>query len=99
MTGAMKWTVVTSVSAREVDFVLPRLAPRRKNKDAPTRFLRRIVSSEPEPDLHPISLFCYYRQAVLRLAELRQLPELTFVWQLPTEGIKLEQMNSNLMVT
>jgi hypothetical protein len=24
-TAAMKWTVVTSVSAREVDFVLPRL--------------------------------------------------------------------------
>jgi hypothetical protein len=58
MTAAMKWTVVTSVFAREVDFVLPRLAPGRKNKDAPTRrFLSRFVSSEPEPDLHPISLF------------------------------------------
>jgi hypothetical protein len=39
-----------------------------------------------------------YRQAVLCLAEGRQLPEPTFVWQLPTEGFKLEQMNSNLMV-
>jgi hypothetical protein len=58
MTSAIKWTVVTSLSAREVDFVLPRLAPGRKNKDSPTRrFLLRIVSSEPEPDLHPISLF------------------------------------------
>jgi hypothetical protein len=72
MTAAMKWTVVTSVSARKVDFVLPRFAPGRKNKDAPTRrFLRRIVSSEPEPDLLPISLCFDYRQAVLRLAELR----------------------------
>jgi hypothetical protein len=74
MTAAVKWTVVTSVSVREVDFVLPRLAPRRKNKDAPTRrFLRRIESSEPEPDLHPISLLFEYRQAVLRLAERPQL--------------------------
>jgi hypothetical protein len=79
-------------------FRFARLAPGRKNKDAPTRrFLRRIVSSEPEPDLHPISFFDS-RQAILRLAEGRQLPEPTFVWQLPTEGFKLEQMNSNLMV-
>jgi hypothetical protein len=99
MTAAMKWAVVTSVSAREVDFVLPRLAPGRKNKDAPTRrFLRRIVSFEPEPDFHPISLFFDYRQAVLRLAERRQLPEPTFVWQLPTEGFKLEHINSNSRV-
>jgi hypothetical protein len=99
MTAALKWTVVTSVSAREVDFILPRLAPGRKNKEAPTRrFLRLIVSSEPEPDLHPISLFLDYRQAVLRLAERRQLPEPTFVWQLPTEGFKMEQTKSNLMV-
>jgi hypothetical protein len=34
----------------------------------------------------------------LRLAERRQLPEPTFVWQLPTEGFKLEQVDSNLMV-
>jgi hypothetical protein len=34
----------------------------------------------------------------LRLAERRQLPEPSFVWQLPTEGFKLEQMTSNLMV-
>jgi hypothetical protein len=99
MTAAMKWKVVTSVSAREVDFILPRLAPGRKNRHAPTRrFLRRIVSSEPEPDLHPISLFFDYHQAILCLAERRQLPEPTFVWQLPTERFKLELMNSNLMV-
>jgi hypothetical protein len=61
MTAAMKWKAVTSVSVREVDFVLARLAPGRKNKDAPTRrFLRSIVSSEPEPDLHPISLFFFH---------------------------------------
>jgi hypothetical protein len=58
MTAALKGTVVTRVSAREVEFVLPRLAPGRKNMDAPTRrFLRRIVSSEPVPALHPISVF------------------------------------------
>jgi hypothetical protein len=99
MTASMKWKVVTSVSPGEVDLILPRLAPGRKNRDAPTRrFLRRIVSSGPEPDLHPISSVFDYRQAVLRLAGRRQLPEPTLVWQLPAEGFKLELMNSNLMV-
>jgi hypothetical protein len=99
MTAAMKWTVVTSVSAREVDFVLPRLAPGHRR----TRMLQRVAfyvalcHLGQNPDFHPISLFFDYRQAVLRLAERRQLPEPTFVWQLPTEGFKLEQMNSNLM--
>jgi hypothetical protein len=33
----------------------------------------------------------------LRLVERRQLPEPTFVWQLPNEGFKFELMDLNLM--
>jgi hypothetical protein len=45
----------------------------------------------------PIFLVFDYRQVALRLAECRQVPEPTFVLQLPTEGFKFEQMDSNLM--
>jgi hypothetical protein len=45
MTAAMKWTVVTRVSAHEVHFVLPRLASGRNNKDAPTCW-RLILTGE-----------------------------------------------------
>jgi hypothetical protein len=74
MTAATKWDDFTHISPRHIRYVLHRLAPGRKNKDAPTReYTRRIISTEPEPALHPISLLCDYREAVRRYAD-RNLP-------------------------
>jgi hypothetical protein len=99
MTAAVKWTVVTSVSAREVDFVLPRLAPRRKNKDAPTRrFLRALCRLSQNPTciqfphfLITVKLSCVWLSVDSSL-------NLLLFGSCPTEGFKLEQMNSNVMV-
>jgi hypothetical protein len=49
-TAALKWTDIQCINTSEAGFYLRRLAPVRKNRDAPTRhFTRRILSSEPKP--------------------------------------------------
>jgi hypothetical protein len=83
MTAAMKWDNFTHVSPRHIRYVWRRLAPGRKNKDAPTRdFTYRIVSTEPEPALHPISLLCDYRDAVRKYADRNREARPPLVWQL-----------------
>jgi hypothetical protein len=97
-TAALKWTDFRCINTSEVGFCLRRLAPGRKNRDAPTRhFTRRILSSETEPGLHPVSLFCAYRDAIRREVERRRLPMPVFVWQLPTEGVVANDMTSEKM--
>jgi hypothetical protein len=98
MTVAMKWDDFTHVSPRHIRYVLRRLAPGRKNKDAPTReFTRGIVSTEPEPALHPISLLCDYRDAVRKYADRNRVSRSPLVWQLPTEDVLPSSMNSEKM--
>jgi hypothetical protein len=97
-TAALKWTDFQCIHTSEVGVCLRRLAPGRKNRDAPTRhFTRRILSSEPEPGLHPVSLFCAYRDAIRREVERRRLPMPDFVWQLPTERVVANDMTSEKM--
>jgi hypothetical protein len=95
MTAAMKWDDLSHISPRRIRYVLCRRAPGRKNKDAPTReFTRRIVSTQPEPSLHPISLLGDCRDAVRKYADRNRVSRPPFVWQLPTEGVLPSSMNS-----
>jgi hypothetical protein len=88
MTAAMKLDDFTHISPRHIRYVLRRLARGRKNMDAPTReFTRRIVSTDPEPALHPISLLCDYRDAVRKYVDRNLVPRPPLVWHLPTEGV------------
>jgi hypothetical protein len=90
MTAAMEWSDLQLASDRELEQSLRRLADGRKNKTAPTKsFTCRILLTEPLPDRHPVSLVFRYHRAVSEFTTRRQLPLPKYVWQLPTEVLKI----------
>ena len=97
MTAAMTWTQVQFISNKTVHFVIPRLAPGRKNKKQPDKLIVRSIPDDVAAHRHPLTLLMQYRAAIETTCRRRKLPIPLGVWDVPGGPKRTAPANSSDM--